>query len=105
MAERHGFRFAALFTADARFQVLTGGASAIYGTLDQGTDAVHVNGLERIACKNLPVQIIAEERADIVATETERHLGQVVGSEREELRLLRHSVGKQSGARDLDHGS
>ena len=49
------------------------------------------------------LQIIRQESADVIATEAERHLGQVVGAEGEEFAGIRHPVREQRGAGDFDH--
>ena len=49
--------------------------------------------------------IITKELAGIISGETEGHLGQIVGSEGEELCLLCNLIGKERCSRDFDHGS
>ena len=46
-----------------------------------------------------------ERRLDVVAREAPRHLGEVVGAEREELGHLRDLTGGHRGPRQLDHGA
>ena len=47
--------------------------------------------------------VILEKLGSVVTREAESHLGEVVGTEREELRNLRDLVGHESGAGNLDH--
>ena len=83
----------------------TGGAAHFGGHLHQLADALLVEVGERIGLVDLVVVVGVEELAGVVAAEAERHLGQVVGAEGEELGLGGDLVGGQSGARDLDHGA
>jgi hypothetical protein len=50
-------------------------------------DAFGIDRRKRILVENLLVLIHAQELADVVAREAERHLREVVGAEREELRF------------------
>ena len=60
--------------------------------------------LERVVRQQLVLEVLGHEPAlDVVAAETERHLRQVVGAEREELGDLGDLVGDERGARRLDH--
>ena len=105
VAEFHGLRFAALFAADAGLQVPAGGASGLDRMADHPADAVAVDGLEGIGGDDVLAEIFADEGSDIVAGETEGHLGEVVGAEGEEFGFLGHLSGEDGGARDLDHGA
>jgi hypothetical protein len=49
------------------------------------------------------LQVIGQERVDVVAAVAERHLGQVVGAEAEEVGVLGDLVGGQRRTRDFDH--
>ena len=62
-----------------------------------------VDRRERILLEDLLVLVDPQELADVVAREAERHLRQVVGAEREELRFLRDLIGGHRAARHLDH--
>ena len=73
------------------------------GHLHELTDARRIQRLERIALQDLLLLVDAQELADVVAREAERHLRQVVGAEREELRFGRHLVRGQRAARHFDH--
>src|SRR5690242_11523169 len=73
-AEFHAGRIAALLAADADFQILARGATLLHGHLDQLADAALVDGLERVGLQQVLLQIGAEEAADVIAAEAERHL-------------------------------
>ena len=105
MAELDGGGIAAVLAADTELDVRTGGAAHFGGHLHELADALLVEVGERIGLVDLVVVVGVEELAGIVAAEAERHLGQVVRAEGEELGLGGDLVRGQSGARDLDHGA
>ena len=49
------------------------------------------------------LQVVGQERVDVVAAVAERHLRQVVGAEAEEVGRLADLVGGQRSPRNLDH--
>ena len=55
--------------------------------------------------EDLGADVGLEELAGIVARQPERHLGQIVGAEAEELGVLGDLARAQRGARQLDHGA
>ena len=81
MAERNGGRLAAVLAADAELDVRTDGLRFGDADFHQLTDAALVNGLERVTGQDLLGHIGLQELVRVVAAETERHLGQVVGAE------------------------
>ena len=72
---------------------------------DQLAHPLLVEHRERVGGQQLLLEVEGQELADVVAAVAERHLGQVVGAEREELGVLRDLVRDQRGPRHLDHGA
>ena len=101
--ELDGLRIAAVLAADAAHQVVAEGTALVHADLHQLADGLLVDGLERVGIQDLVAEVVTHEGADVVAAEAERHLGEVVRAEAEELGLTGHAVGGQGGARDLDH--
>ena len=60
---------------------------------------------ERVILKDLGIIVCLEELARIVTGEAVGHLGKIVGSEAEEVCVLRDLISSQGSSRDLDHGS
>ena len=92
-----------MLTANAALQVRTLAATSLDAIFDELADTLGIDCLERIRIEDLVAQIVTHEGAHVVAAEAERHLGQVVGTEAEELGGTGHAVGGQGCARDLDH--
>ena len=80
VAELHRRRFAAVFAADAAFEVFACAAAFEYRLADQLSHAVAVEDLERVVLQNAFLQVDRQELGDVVAREAERHLRQVVGA-------------------------
>ena len=85
VAEGDTSGFAAMLAADAEFDVRAHGFGFGDTNFHQFADAGLVNGLERVAGQDLLGDIGLQELVGVVAREAERHLGQVVGAEGEEL--------------------
>src|SRR5699024_963595 len=105
VAELYGRRIAAVLAADTALQIRTGRAAFLDRHLYQLAYAGLIQSREGIGLVDLCLVVSVQELAGIIAGEAECHLGQVVGTEGEELRLLGNRVGRQSRARDLDHGT
>src|SRR5581483_10009033 len=105
MAERHRGRVAAVLTADADLESLSGLAAALDADADQRADACGIDRYERIARDEAARRVDAEEACGIVAADAEGGLGQVVGAEREELGASGDIVGQERRPRQLDHGA
>jgi hypothetical protein len=103
VAELHRIGFAAVFAADADFQVRPGRPALLDRDLHQAAEAFPVNRLERIAGRDVVLLIVADERAVIVAAHAERRLRQVVGAEAEELRFFGDLIRHHASARQFDH--
>ena len=73
--------------------------------LNQLANADLVQMLERIALIDLGIIVSGQELSSIVTAEAEGHLGQVVGTEAEELGFLGDLAGSQGCTGDLDHGT
>src|SRR5687767_5784079 len=70
---------------------------------DQLADALDIQADKRIARENALLDIDREESAGIVAADAQSGLGEIIGTEAEELRLLGDACGGKRGARKLDH--
>ena len=105
MAELDGLGIAAVFAADADLEVGAGFAALDGRHLDELADAVLIERGEGVLLEDSLGQVLGQELVDVVAREAEGGLGEVVGSEAEELGLLGDLVGDQSGAGKLDHGA
>ena len=105
VAEVHRGGVSALLAADAQLDVRAGLAAQLAGHLHQTAHAHLVQTGEGIGLVDLPVIVAGQELARIVAAEAEGHLGQIVGAEGEELRLLGDVIGGEGGAGDLNHGA
>ena len=61
---------------------------------------------ERVVLEDLSAQVLSEEAIlGVVTADAQRGLGQVVGTEAEEVSNFGNLVGNQGGTRQLDHGS
>ena len=95
-----------MFTADTDLQIRAGLAAFLDRVAHQFADALAVKVLERVLSEDALVNVFSQEAAfGIVTGVTEGHLGQVVGTEGEELGNFGDLTGGHSGARDLDHGT
>ena len=79
--------------------------AALAGDLDQRADPGHVQGREGIGLEDPALQIVLHEPRRIVARQAERHLGQIIGAEAEELREPGDLLGAKGRPRHLDHGA
>src|SRR5690606_17885386 len=103
VAEVDARRVAAVLAADAELELAVHRAALLDRHGYELADTGGVERLERVLFENLAREIVGEERVDVVAAEAERHLGEVVGAEAEEVGLGRHLVGREGRAGDLDH--
>ena len=78
---------------------------ALDADLDHLADTFLVEHREGIVREQLLLEVEGQELADVVPAVAEGHLRQVVGAEREEVRVLGELVGDQRRARHLDHGA
>src|ERR1035437_4135579 len=104
MTELDRFRFAAMFSADTYLQVFAGATAFFNGNLHQQSYTFEIDHLEWIDRKNFFIKVIGQETSDVIPGEAEGHLGEVVGSEREELGRFCDLVSCQTGPGNLDHG-
>ena len=105
VAELDGGRIAAVLTADAAVEFGTGASAELDRHLHQLADADGVEAGEGIGLVDLVLIVCGKELACVVAREAERHLGEVVRAEAEELCLFCDVVRGEGCARDLDHGA
>ena len=62
-----------------------------------------IERLEWISFQDFLLEIIGKKCIHIVATVTEGHLRQVVGTEAEKISMFGHQVGSQCGPRNFNH--
>ena len=105
VAELDGGRIAAVLTADTAVEFGTGRTAELDRHLHQLADAHRVETGEGIGFVDLVRIVCGQELAGVVAREAERHLGEVVRTEAEELRFLGDVVCGKGCTRDLDHGA
>ena len=94
-----------MFAAHAALEVGPLAAAVVHAVFNKFADTLHVDGLERIGIQDLCSKVVTHEGSHVVAGETEGHLGEVVGTEAEELCGAGHAVGGESSTRDFDHGA
>ena len=88
VAELHRYGVAAVLAADTVVQLVAGGLGLGDGHLHQLADAVLVQLGEGIVLIDLGLVVSVQELTCVVTGETKGHLGQVVGTEAEELGFL-----------------
>ena len=71
--------------------------------LDELTDALDINRRERIAVEDALFPIVAQELTRVISGETERHLGQVVRTEGEEIGVTGDLSGRQRTPWNFNH--
>ena len=89
MAELYGSGVAAVFAADAQFDVGTSALAALDRDFHQAADAGLVERLERVSRENVQFLVVVDESAVVVAADAEAGLREVVRPEGEKLRSLR----------------
>ena len=91
-----------MLATHAELQMLLHPAASLCTDAHEFANAVLVDRLERIALQQPLFEIRRHHPAlDIVAAETKRHLGEVVGAEAEEVGLFGDLVGAQRGSRGV----
>lgn len=105
MAELDGLGLAAVLAADTDFEVAARGAAFVGGHLDERADTFLIENREGILLQNALLQVLGQEFVAVVAGDSEGGLGQVVGTEAEELGVGSDFVGDDAGAGQLDHGA
>ena len=70
-----------MLTTDTATEVRTYLTAFLNGKLDETAYTLLVEYLEWVNLQNLLIEVYRQERSDIVATVTEGHLSQVVGTE------------------------
>mmetsp|Transcript_6723 Transcript_6723/g.17216 ORF Transcript_6723/g.17216 Transcript_6723/m.17216 type:complete len:986 (-) Transcript_6723:44-3001(-) len=102
--EVHRGGVSAVLPADAHLELGARRPPVLGAHLDELPHALLVQHLEGVVLEDALLEVGGQELGHVVARVPVRHLGQVVGAEREELRLLRDLRGEQRGAGDLNHG-
>ncbi len=92
VAERNRTRFPAMLSADAEFEIGLHASSLRNRDLHQLSHARLINALEGVNGEDFLSDRGLEELVAVVTREPERHLGEVVGSEREKLRFPRDFI-------------
>ena len=105
MAELHAGGVADMLAADVQLELRTSLAAQLAAHIVHAAHADLIQMLEGIGIEDAVFIIGRQELSGVVTAEAERHLGEVVGAEGEELGFLGDHVGGQRGARDLDHGA
>jgi len=105
VAEFYRLGVAAVFAADAEFDVGAGALGFFNGDFHELADAALVDGGEGVLRHDLGFLIRTEEGAGVVARHAEGRLREVVGSEAEELGGLGDFVGGERTAWHFDHGA
>src|SRR5262249_34288522 len=104
VAERDRLRLPAVLAADPGLQAGLRRSAALDADAHQLADTVHVERLEGVVLEDAVLEIEGQELAlRVVAREAERRLRQIVGPEREEIRVVCDLVRSDAGPRELDH--
>src|SRR5438270_11419768 len=103
MAELHGARFTAMFTADTDLQLRADAPTGSYGKANQLPNTVLIKHLERIVGKYTMFDVIRKEATRIVAAQAKSRLSQIIGPTRKELSGRGYLVRGQRSTRELDH--
>ncbi len=99
-----GLRVAAVLSAHAGLQARAGGTALLDTDPDQPPHTLTVERLERRGGEHALVEVGGEERGfHVVAGEAPGGLGEIVGAEGEELRLLGDRARRERGPGQLDH--
>ena len=98
-------RVTGVLAAGAELDRRLDGAGRLAGDPHELADALLVEHRERVGGQDAVGEVGGQQlRLDVVAAERVRHLGEVVGAEREEVGVLGEFAGGERGARRLDHG-
>jgi hypothetical protein len=93
-ADRGGI--STMLAADAELEVGPGTATALHGDAHDLPDARLVDGGERRAVDDLLLDVARDDPTlDVIAGEADSSLGEVVGAEREEVRVVGDAIGEQ----------
>ena len=92
-----------MLPANPRLEGRVFAPAVVHCPADQGSHPLLVDGLKGVNVQDALVQIRREERRGIVPAEGEGHLGQVVGAEAEEVRVLGDMGGSDRRAGHFDH--
>src|SRR5438874_2207772 len=105
VAELHALGIAAVFAANAELDLGATLSAFVDGNLHELADAGLIERRERVLLEDLVLDVRHEEVAHVVAADSERHLGEIVRAEAEELGALRDFIGSERAARHFDHGA
>ena len=105
VAELNGRGVTTVLTADTYVESGVNGLTESDSHVHQLANAGLVELSEGIVLEDLSVVVSAQELACVIAGEAVGHLGQVVGTEAEEVCVGSNVVSGQACARNLDHGT
>ena len=95
-----------MLTADAGLEARLGLSTELDAHADQRTDTVSIDHLEGVALEQALLDVGSHDAAfDVISAEAERHLGQVISSEGEEVCLLGDLISHERSSGSLDHGA
>ncbi len=80
MKKRNGSRFSAVLTADPQLYLRTNSSSILNSDPYESTHPFGVNHLERVICKNTPINVRRKEPPRIIATQPQCSLRQIICS-------------------------
>ena len=92
-----------MLTTDTQLDIRVGGTSFSDGNFHKLSNAGLVNGSEWVFSHDVRLLISTQKGTGIITRHTEAGLGEVIGSEAEELSSLGDLVGGQSTTRHFDH--
>src|SRR5690554_3501695 len=106
MAEFHRGWFSTMLTTDTNLEVNTGRTAFLYTDLDQLTYTFLIQYLEGVLFQYSFFQVMRQEFAFcIITAESKGCLGQVIGTEGEELGFLSDFISSHASSRQLNHCS
>src|SRR5215203_5530724 len=94
-----------MLTTNTNLKIRLNTAAPLCANSHQLPDTISIEHLKRIVLYDLSFDIVWQETAGVVSTQTKRRLRQVVCTKREKLRMSRNTIRHQRCAWQLDHGA